>query len=113
MVYKSEDREKMWSICLILLLLISANGREVKFVIHAHAFLGVSAAIFPPVFRGENDGFLSMRMQVILDSLFACPGPTPMLGNVGCAEGRVQELNYGYKGYHDLLLCPERSGFEI
>ena len=29
---------------------------------------------------GKNDGVLSMRMQVILDSLFARPGSAPIVG---------------------------------
>ena len=34
----------------------------------------------PPRFTGENGGVLSMRMQVILDSLFARPGSAPIWG---------------------------------
>ena len=37
-----------------------------------------------PRFGGKNGGVLSMRMQVILDSLFARPGsapPPPLAGN--------------------------------
>ena len=35
---------------------------------------------FFPRFGGENGGVLSMRMQVILDSLFARPGSAPIGG---------------------------------
>ena len=35
---------------------------------------------FFPLFGGKNGGVLSMRMQVILDSLFARPGSTPIWG---------------------------------
>ena len=35
---------------------------------------------FFPRFGGKNGGILSMRMQVILDSLFARPGSAPILG---------------------------------
>ena len=35
---------------------------------------------FPPDLRGKNGGVLSMRVQVILDSLFACPDSAPILG---------------------------------
>ena len=33
-----------------------------------------------PQFGGKNGGFLSMRMQVILDSSFARPGSAPIWG---------------------------------
>ena len=35
---------------------------------------------FFPRFGGKNGGVLSLRMQVILDSLFARPGLTPIWG---------------------------------
>ena len=35
---------------------------------------------FFPRFGGKNSGVLSMRMQVILDSLFARPGSAPIWG---------------------------------
>ena len=35
--------------------------------------------VFPPIW-GENGGVLSMRMQVILDSLFARTGSAPIYG---------------------------------
>ena len=35
--------------------------------------------VFPPIW-GKNGGVLSMRMQVILDSLFARPGSAPIWG---------------------------------
>ena len=42
----------------------------------------------PPRFTGENGGVLSMRMQVILDSLFARPGSAPIWdwSNCYCAS---------------------------
>ena len=36
--------------------------------------------VFPPICGGENGGMLSIRMQVILDSSFACPGSAPLWG---------------------------------
>ena len=33
---------------------------------------------FPPIWGEKNGGILSMRMQVILDSLFARPGSAPI-----------------------------------
>ena len=35
---------------------------------------------FSPDLGGKNGGVLSMRMQVILDSSFACPDSAPMWG---------------------------------
>ena len=35
---------------------------------------------FSPDLGGKNGGVLSMRMQVILDSSFACPGSVPIRG---------------------------------
>ena len=35
---------------------------------------------FSPDLGGKNGGVLSMRMQVILDSSFACPGSAPIWG---------------------------------
>ena len=35
---------------------------------------------FSPDLGGKNGGLLSMRMQVILDSSFACPGSAPIWG---------------------------------
>ena len=35
---------------------------------------------FSPDLGGKNGGVLSMRMQVILDSSFACPGSVPIWG---------------------------------
>ena len=35
---------------------------------------------FSPDLGGKNGGVLSMRMQVILDSLFARPGSAPIWG---------------------------------
>ena len=36
--------------------------------------------VFPPIWGKKNGGVLSMRMQVILDSSFACPGSAPIWG---------------------------------
>ena len=36
--------------------------------------------VFSPDLGGKNGGVLSMRMQVILDSSFACPGSAPIWG---------------------------------
>ena len=38
---------------------------------------------FFPRFRGKNGGVLSMRVQVILDSLFARPGSAPTWESLG------------------------------
>ena len=35
---------------------------------------------FSPDLGGKNGGVLSMRMQVILDSSFVCPGSAPIWG---------------------------------
>ena len=50
--------------------------------------------VFPPIW-GENGGVLSMRMQVILDSLFARPGSTPIWGGKkGECSGTGLEPSY-------------------
>ena len=38
---------------------------------------------FSPDLGGKNGGVLSMRMQVILDSSFACPGSAPIKESSG------------------------------
>ena len=56
---------------------------------------------FFPRFGGKNGGILSMRMQVILDSLFARPGSAPILGG---KKGRVQGLDYAIPSFSHYLL---------
>ena len=56
--------------CLLLFKKIEPGAESGKYVF--------------PRFGGKNGGVLSMRMQVILDSLFARPGsapPPPLAGN--------------------------------
>ena len=56
--------------CLLLFKKIEPEAESGKYVF--------------PRFGGKNGGVLSMRMQVILDSLFARPGsapPPPLAGN--------------------------------
>ena len=53
--------------------------------------------VFSPDLGGKNGGVLSMRMQVILDSLFARPGSAPIGG------GKKGEFRDWTKVYSDLF----------
>ena len=55
--------------------------------------------VFPPIW-GKNIGALSMRMQVILDSLFARPGFSPYRG--GGKKGEFRD--WTTREYKELLL---------
>ena len=57
---------------------------------------------FFPWFGGKNGGVLSLRMQVILDSLFARPGSAPIWG------GKKGELR-DWTTYRTVSLCLFRS----
>ena len=56
------------------LLLISTKSR------HKPNLQSTSKYGFSSYLGGKNDGVLSMRMQVILDSRFARPGSAPIRG---------------------------------
>ena len=47
---------------------------------HKQNLENISKYGFSPDLGGKNGGFLSMRMQVILDSSFARPGSVPIWG---------------------------------
>ena len=79
---------------LIDMFLINLNAEIVPCILsfrksrHKPNLESTSKYGFSPDLGEKNGGVLSMRMQVILDSVFARPGSAPMLGGK-----RVQGLN--------------------
>ena len=55
---------------------------------------------FSPDLGGKNDGVLSMRMQVILDSSFARPGSAPIRGG---KKGEFRDWTIADKARQDVL----------